>query len=110
MKIAIAAAALTAMTSAAFAHGAAIWIQNGGYTAKDGKGCCGPDDCHMEMSQDVIPIDAGWLVKSTSQSFHYGDADVFPSIDAHYWTCRREAGHPPVSHRMVKCLFVPTQS
>jgi hypothetical protein len=107
------AALIAAGSTVALAHGAANWIMNDPRTAH----CCGPTDCHMEMANDVRPDGQGWLVVSTGQRFTSDDPSVYPSIDGHYWTCRKYPNPMPqgnmwirVGKKQVACLFVPMQS
>lgn len=48
--------------AAAFAHGDAMWIEEGGYKDKDGIGCCGPRDCHREPAMSFREADEGVYV------------------------------------------------
>lgn len=113
MKIATAAAVLLLATAgAALAHGAAMWIQNGGYRTPEGDPCCGPSDCSMDIASDVRPDGDGWIVASTGQRFTRGQPEVFSSIDSHFWTCRKYPARlgAAAGMKFVRCLFVPTQS
>lgn len=108
VKIALAVAALVGGAALAHAHGAASWIMEDPAT----KHCCGPDDCHMEMGKDIVPTKGGWIVASSGQRIGVDDENVYPSIDANYWTCRkaRNAREDMNGTPHVDCLFVPMQS
>jgi hypothetical protein len=100
--------AVVGLSGAAWAHGDAAWIMNSPVTGH----CCGPNDCRMEMSGDVVAVGSGWQIVSTGQRFRATDEGVFPSIDGHYWTCRkaRNAREDMNGAPHVHCLFVPAQS
>lgn len=110
--VTLAAMLVLASTGAAIAHGAAMWIQQGGYKTPEGDPCCGPSDCSMDMASDVVPNGDGWKILSTGQTFTRDQPEVFPSVDQHFWTCRKYPARLGASAglKFVRCLFVPTQS
>jgi hypothetical protein len=89
----------------ALAHGDAMWIQEGGYTDKDGIGCCGPHDCHREKAVGFRESPEGiWVATGAGDEVlmkrELVGRGLYPSIDDDWWICIRGGE--------VKCVFKPT--
>lgn len=98
--------ALVVWPAAAWAHGDASWImREPRFLDRQGFHCCGTSDCAVVPRGQVMRVKGGWLVLDTGRLFHDDDRDLYVSIDAEIWLCRRPdvmTGRP-----VDRCLFVP---
>ena len=91
---------------AAFAHGAAEWIQNGRYRNAVGDLCCGERDCKELPDDAVKATDNGYEVhfwngtRWINEVVPYSEAQ--PSPDGHFWRCEWGGTR--------KCFFAPPPS
>lgn len=88
---------LCAFVCEARAHGAAEWIERGGYRNAIGELCCGERDCAELADDDVAIVPGGFLVKSLKEIVPIEQA--LPSPDGHYWRCQWGGER--------KCFFYP---
>jgi hypothetical protein len=86
-----------AIAASAHAHGAAEWIERGGYKNAANQFCCGERDCLMVTDGDVQVVPHGFLIRSINEFVPQDEAQ--PSIDGHYWRCAWGGGR--------KCFFAP---
>lgn len=96
-RLVLAGVLVTATLSLAGAHGAAEWIERGGYKNAAGELCCGERDCFELADADVTITARGYFVKSIRETVPYGEA--LPSPDGRYWRCQWGG--------MRKCFFAP---
>lgn len=78
-------ALMLASLSLAYGHGAAEWIQRGGYKNAVGELCCGERDCFELSSSDVKVTPAGYFVVSVNETIPFAEAT--PSPTGTYWRC-----------------------
>lgn len=90
LLIAVVAGALA--SPGALGHGDHQWVQDGGFTAKDGSYCCGPVDCERLDSSEIEIGPGGYRVRGHTIPFEEGQ----PSQDGEWHQCRN-----------FKCFFVP---
>ena len=98
----LAALAAIAFACPAFGHGAAQWIEDGGYRNSADQKCCGENDCAEVPTEDVAVVEGGYFIKSLSE--FVPNAEATPSPDGHYWRC----AWPTPADR--KCFFFPPPS
>ena len=79
----------------AAAHGLANWIMDDPRTAF----CCGPIDCAVAASGEIIRVRGGWLHVPTESFIEDGSPFLFQSIDSQTWRC--------VRGDFMRCLFLP---
>jgi hypothetical protein len=97
VRLVLAALVVLAMLSLAYAHGAAEWINRGGYKNAAGELCCGERDC-AELSEDDVSVTAaGYFVRSVRETVPF--AEALPSPNDHYWRCYWGGKR--------KCFFAP---
>lgn len=89
-----------ALIAFANAHGAAEWIQRGGYKNAAGELCCGERDCFELSDADVKITAAGYFVVSIKETIPFHEAT--PSPDGRYWRCQWGGAR--------KCFFAPPGS
>lgn len=99
----LAAAAMTLALAAApppaGAHGEAEWIREGGFRAPlSGEWCCGPTDCEVVPTPDVVEDRDGWTIVATGERIPRREA--MPSRDGRFWRCHRPDGSR-------RCFFYP---
>jgi hypothetical protein len=99
-RLVLAAVLAAATLSLASAHGPAQWIQDGSYRNAVGELCCGEHDCFELANDDISVTSAGYLVRSTSETVPFSEAQ--PSPDGHYWRCQWGGAR--------KCFFAPPPS
>jgi len=88
---------LAASLSFAYGHGAAEWIQQGGFKNAMGELCCGERDCFELSDADIKVTPAGYLVKSINETIPFDEAT--PSPNGKYWRCYWGGKR--------KCFFAP---
>jgi hypothetical protein len=93
------------LSSAAWAHGDAEWIQRGRFTGIDGSACCGPDDCETAPADAVVRIKGGWKIVQSGQVFLDGHKGTYESINLEFWWCRFP--NQPGLEGKRRCLFAP---
>ena len=96
----LAALAVSATLSLAYAHGPAEWIQRGDYKNAAGELCCGERDCAELASADVSVTATGYFVASIRETVPFSEAQ--PSPDGRYWRCQWGGAR--------KCFFAPPPS
>jgi hypothetical protein len=90
------AALIVGLSSAAFAHEDADWIQRQQLRNSMGEYCCGVGDCHPVDKANFIAGPGGYLVARTARGpreerIPYSEAMPL-SIDGRLWICRRPDG------------------
>lgn len=90
-------AALLLLPVLALGHGAASWIQDGGYVDQHGVHCCGEHDCEIAKPGELRAIPGGWLHVPTGTTIPTDKPGVYPSIDQELWRCVRGGE--------LKCVF-----
>lgn len=98
--VALAMLGYLASTVRTFPHGAAEWIQRGGYKNAVGELCCGERDCVELAAGDVAITSSGYLVKSLNETVPFAEAT--PSPTGTYWRCYWGGKR--------KCFFAPPPS
>ena len=94
--IVLAVATLLILAAAqAWPHGLANWIMDDPRTAF----CCGPIDCAVAASGEIIRVRGGWLHVPTESFIEDGSPFLFQSIDSQTWRC--------VRGDFMRCLFLP---
>lgn len=90
----------------AYAHGAAHWIQVGGYTDREGIHCCGVNDC--EPVPCAMLIEDERSIEFEGQKLLRGLKGIYWSAEPNpadgsqtCWACKRGG--------VLKCLFRPQQ-
>lgn len=87
------------MAVAAWAHGPAQWIQDGGFKRDNGSTpCCNEHDGKPMPPGAVKATAAGYLIVSTGEVIPYDWRALHPSIDNQFWSC---------ATTRTWCLFVP---
>ena len=81
----VAVLAVAATISLAGAHGAAEWIQQGGYKNGVGELCCGERDCAEISGADIKVTAGGYLIVSINEVVPFSEAT--PSPTGTYWRC-----------------------
>ena len=89
--------AITATLSFAYGHGAAEWIQRGGFKNVMGELCCGERDCAELSDADVKITAAGYFIPSINETVPFSEAT--PSPTGTYWRCYWGGKR--------KCFFAP---
>jgi hypothetical protein len=84
---------------AAWAHGDADWINQGGFRNAAGELCCGERDCVVVHAQHVTLPEPGYRVFETGELVPERDAQ--PSPDGQFWRCQWGG--------MRKCFFAPPE-
>jgi len=96
----IAAFVWLASTLHTWPHGAADWIQRGGYKNTVGELCCGERDCHEIPAADIRITPTGYLIKSLNETVPFHEAT--PSPTGTHWIC--------VWGGKRRCFFAPPPS
>lgn len=90
-------AAVFWLATFARAHGAAEWIERGGYKNAAGELCCGERDCVELSDADVKVTSGGYLLGRLNEFIPFSEAS--PSPTGTYWRCAWGG--------MRKCFFAP---
>ena len=73
------------LSLAAYAHGPAEWIQEGGFKNAVGELCCGERDCAEFTEADVKVPPAGYFIVGIKKTVPFDEAT--PSPTGTYWRC-----------------------
>lgn len=106
MKLTKLAILLCVLSTGAWAHGDAAWIQKGKYIVarpgmkNTGGGCCGVTDCRIIPAETVQLIGETYHFRYEGQAATFPAFYTYPSTDEKYWACRRPG-------EKISCFFRP---
>lgn len=100
----ILASTLACAPLAAAAHSDWDWIQQFGFTDRNGQLCCGMDDCFRVPAAGVESVPGGYafpnpLDPGRTMTVPYSEAQ--PSQDGDFWACVNRG------RRTLRCFFAP---
>lgn len=95
-------------SSAAWSHGAAQWIADGGYKSPNGATCCGVSDCHRVEGAKAVRVSNGYKIavqiNGNAYDLFVPIKATFGSIDDAVWYCALPQDYLAGEAR---CLFLP---
>jgi hypothetical protein len=95
-------------SSAAWSHGAAQWIADGGYKSPNGATCCGVSDCQRLGGAKAVRVSNGYkiavVINGTAYDLFVPTTATFGSIDDAVWFCALPQDY---LNGQARCLFLP---
>lgn len=88
------------LSSAAWPHGDADWIRQGGFRSSAGVFCCGVADCKRLPKSAVTLTAAGYVIQYNGHSATVPFGNVLPSDDDDFWACWPDGSN-------MRCFFAP---